>query len=88
MRFPFILPDEFAVRVKFQVPAFAVKFIESHSQSFHTRQVAVSQDQLTNTLLDEFTQASVIVNRFDLTGFQLPKSISVEYTVRLPPPHI
>lgn len=81
MRFHFTRHDALAVRTKSPIPAFAVKLIESHSQSLPTLPVATLPEEETMILDVPVILQFVIVNRFDLTGIQLPKSISVSVRV-------
>jgi hypothetical protein len=70
------------VSSKFQVHDLAEKFIESHSQSLPTRQVAIDQEQLTVILDDQVMDQFVIVNLLLLTGLSDQKSISISFTPR------
>lgn len=73
------------MRTKLPVPAFAVKLIESHSQSLPTLPVATFQDGDTIILDDHVIDQFVIVNRFDRTGIDDQKSISSSVRAKLPP---
>ena len=89
MRFHFTRQELLAVTTKFPVPAFAVKFIVSHSQSLPTLSVAIFQDAFTTIFDVHVISASVIVNLLLLTGIQVQKSISVsDNDVHHPHPHI
>lgn len=81
MRFHRILPSALAVTSKDQVQGFAVKFIESQSQSFHTRPVATFHEEVTSIFELVVILQFVIVNRLHLIG-TVPKSISVSITVQ------
>lgn len=86
MRFHFTRQELLAVTTKFPVPAFAVKFIVSHSQSFPTLPVATFQEAFTIILELPVISASVIVKRLLFTGIDEPKSTSVSVK-DIHPPH-
>ena len=85
MRFHLIRHDAFAVTTKFPVPAFAVKLIESHSQSLPTLPVAMLPEDDTIIFDVPDILPFVIVNRLLLTGIHEPKSISVSVSEKLHP---
>ena len=83
---PLTRPLAIAVTTKFQVQAFAINEISSHSQSFPTLPVATFQEGDTSILEAGEILAFVIVNLLLLTGTPEPKSISASMREKLPHP--